>query len=280
MIVILGADGMLGRAFSIFYGNRALCLTRNDCDFTDYSKLTELLNSIECSLIINCAAIIDFGYIEEFERKAFEVNALLPYQISKYCERRKCQFVHISTDHFYIDTLEKHCESSSIVLVNKYAEQKFVAEQLVLNANPTSLVVRASILGFKDLDGSTFIEWILRTVKNKKSINGFDDAITSSIETGLLCFYVDKAIAQNLSGIYNIGTQKPYSKYELISAIINTLGLKDIVLNKRSVKTLAVVRANNCGLDSRKYAQKTGLILPTMNQVVSNLKVREFYNEI
>ena len=115
---------------------------------------------------------------------------------------------------------------------------------------------------------------------NKKSINGFDDAITSSIDTGLLCFYVDKAIAQNLSGIYNIGTQKPYSKYELISAIINTLGLKDIVLNKRSVKTLAVVRANNCGLDSRKYAQKTGLILPTMNQVVSNLKVREFYNEI
>ena len=280
MIVILGADGMLGRAFSIFYGDRAICLTRNDCDFTDYSKLTELLNSIDCSLIINCAAIINFGYIEEFERSAFEVNALLPYQISKYCKKKKCQFVHISTDHFYVDKLEKHCESSSIALVNKYAEQKFVAEQLVLNANPESLVVRASILGFKDLDGGTFIEWILRTVKNKKSINGFDDAITSSIDTGSLCFYVDKATVQNLSGIYNIGTQKPYSKYELIGAIINKLGLKEVVLNKRSVKTLMVVRANNCGLDSRKYAQKTGLTLPTMNQVVGNLKVSEFYNEI
>ena len=280
MIVILGADGMLGRAFRVFYGARALYLTRKDCDFTNFAKLTDVLNSIECSLLINCAAIIDFGYIEEFGEKAFEVNALLPYKLSKYCERRKCQFVHISTDHFYRDTLKQHSESSPVILVNKYAKQKFVAEQLVLNVLPTSLIIRTSILGFKDLDGSTFIEWILRKIKNEKSINGFYDSITSSVDTGLLCFYVDKAISLNLSGIYNIGTDKPYSKYELINTIINILELKDIDLNKRSIKTLSVLRANNCGLDSSKYVQKTGLSLPTMNKVVNNLKVREFYNEI
>ncbi len=280
MIVILGANGMLGRAFSMFYGDRALCLTRSDCDFTDYLQLTSVLDSIECSLVINCAAIIDFAYIEEFEIKAFEVNALLPYKLSKYCKKRKCQFVHISTDHFYTDERDKHFENSPVVLVNKYAEQKFLAEQLVMNINPSSLVVRTSILGYKSLDGSTFIEWILKTIKNEKSINGFHDAITSSIDTGLLCFYIDKALSFNLSGVYNIGSQEPYSKYELIKCIINSLDRSDVVLKKRSVKTLAVKRANNCGLDSTKYYRETGLRLPTMNQVVLNLKVKEFYGEI
>jgi dTDP-4-dehydrorhamnose reductase len=280
MIVILGADGMLGRAFSKLYGTHAIGLTRNDCDFVDFIKLTELLDSIDCSVVINCAAIIDFGYIEEFEKKAFEVNSLLPGQISQYCERRKCQFIHISTDHYYTDKLAKHCEKSPVVLLNKYAEQKFVAEQLVLNANPASLVIRASVLGFKNLDGSTFIEWILKTLKNEKSINGFYDAITSSIDTDLLCFYIEKAISNNLSGIYNIGTQEPYSKYELINAIINEIGLKDISLNEQSIQTLSVLRANNCGLESNKYVHRIGLNMPTMDQVVQNLNVKEVYSEI
>ena len=79
MFVVLGADGMLGRAFRQYYGSSAVYLTRNDCDFTDYSKLYELLNSIGCSVVINCAAIIDFNYIERFEKKSFEVNSFLPH---------------------------------------------------------------------------------------------------------------------------------------------------------------------------------------------------------
>ena len=71
MIVILGADGMLGRAFRKYYGSRAVYLTRNECDFTNYVELNKLLKSTECSVLINCAAIIDFNYIERFEEKSF-----------------------------------------------------------------------------------------------------------------------------------------------------------------------------------------------------------------
>ena len=271
---------MLGRAFREYYGSRALYLTRNDCDFTDYSRLYELLNSLACSVVINCAAIIDFNYIERFEKKSFEVNSLLPYHISEYCAGGNVKCVHISTDHFYVDNLESHSESSSVSLVNKYAEQKFVAEQLVLNACPKSLVVRASLLGYKNLDGTTLVEWILKTLKYKESISGFYDAITSSVDVAELCVQVDKAISQNLSGIYNIGTKLPYSKYDLIKAVIVELGLKDILLEKKSVDSLAVSRANNCGLDISKFANDSLSELPTLIQVVKNLNLEEVYNDI
>ena len=280
MIAVLGADGMLGKAFQQFYGSRALYLTRNDCDFTDYSKLYELLNSIECSVVINCAAIIDINYIERFEKKSFEVNSLLPHHISQYCEGDNIKFVHISTDHFYADNLDKHNEISPVSLVNKYAEQKFIAEQLILNACPKSLVVRTSLLGYKNLDGTTLVEWILKTLKYKKSISGFYDAITSSVDVAELCFQIDGAISQDLSGIYNIGTKLPYSKYDLIEAVILELGLTDISLIKKSVDSLAVSRANNCGLDISKFEKDTLSDLPTLDQVIKNLKLEEVYNEI
>ena len=271
---------MLGRAFRQYYGSRALYLTRNDCDFTDYSKLYELLNSIGCSVVINCAAIIDFNYIERFEEKSFEVNSLLPHHISQYCAGRNIKCVHISTDHFYVDNLVVHSESSPVSLVNKYAEQKFVAERLVLNACPKSLVVRASLLGYKNLDGTTLVEWILKTLKYKKMISGFYDAITSSVDVAELCVQVDKAISQDLSGIYNIGTKLPYSKYDLIEAVISELRLTDILLEKKSVDSLAVSRANNCGLDIGKFAKDSLSDLPTLGQVIKNLNLEEGYNDI
>ena len=271
---------MLGRAFRKYYGSRALYLTRNDCDFTDFSRLFELLSSTGCSVVINCAAIIDFDYIERFEKKSFEVNSLLPYHISQYCAGGNIKCVHISTDHFYVDNIDIHSESSPVSLVNKYAEQKFVAERLVLNAFPESLVVRASLLGYKNLDGTTLVEWVLKTLKYKKSISGFYDAITSSVDVAELCVQIDKAISQNLSGIYNMGTKLPYSKYDLIEAMILELGLTDILLKKKSVDSLAVPRANNCGLDIRKFANDSLSDLPTLGQVIKNLNLEEFYNDI
>ena len=271
---------MLGRAFRRHYGTSAVYLTRNDCDFTDYIKLYELLNSIGCSVVINCAAIIDFNYIERFEEKSFEVNSLLPHHISQYCASRNIKCVHISTDHFYADNLDVHSESSPVSLINKYAEQKFVAERLVLNACPKSLVVRASILGYKNLDGTTLVEWILKTLKYKKMISGFYDAITSSVDVAELCVQVDKAISQDLLGIYNIGTKLPYSKYDLIEAVISELRLTDILLERKSVNSLAVSRANNCGLDIGKFARDALSDLPTLGQVIKNLNLEEGYNEI
>lgn len=280
MIVILGADGMLGRAFRSFYGSRAVYLTRNDCDFTDYNKLNERLNLIRCSVVINCAAIIDFKYIERFEEKSFEVNSLLPHHISQFCASHNIKYVHISTDHFYNDNLNVHNEDSPVSLVNKYAEQKFVAEQLVLNACPKSMVIRASILGYKNLDGTTLLEWILKTLKYKKLINGFYDAFTSSVDVTELCVQIDNAISQDLSGIYNIGTKLPYSKYDLIEAVILELGLTDIFLMKKSVSSLCVPRANNCGLDISKFVKDASSVLPTLDQVIKNLNLEEVYNEI
>ena len=280
MIVILGSDGMLGRAFASLYGSNAICLTRSDCDFTNFTSLERILNSIECSVLINCAAIVDMEFVESFEKEAYDINTLLPFNLARYCNKRGCKFVQISTDHYYIGNLKQHCETSPVTLVNKYAMQKFTAEHLVLNSFRESLVVRTSILGYKNLDGKTFIEWVLKTLKDQKKINGFHDAITSSIDVASLCIYVEKAIYKSLSGIYNIGTLDPYSKYALIRAIIDELELTDIVLSRSSITSLPLNRANSCGLNCNKYFEATETVLPTMHQIVKKLNLKDTFKRI
>lgn len=280
MIVILGSDGMLGRAFASLYGSNAICLTRNDCDFTNFLSLERILNSIEFSVLINCAAIVDMEFVERFEKEAYDVNTLLPFNLARYCNKRGCKFIQISTDHYYIGPIKKHCETSPVTLVNKYAIQKFNAEYLVLNSFRESLVIRTSILGYKNFDGKTFIEWILKTLKYQKKINGFDDAFTSSIDVASLCIFVKKAVHKSLSGIYNIGTRDPYSKYVLIQAIVNELELTDIVLKRSSIKSLHLNRANSCGLNCDKYFKATKMALPTMDQIIKKLNLKDTFKRI
>lgn len=280
MIVILGSDGMLGRGFGNLYGSSAVCLTRADCDFTNFTRLKRILNSTECSVLINCAAIVDIEYAESFEREAYDVNTLLPFNLAKYCNERGCKFVQISTDHYYLDSVKQHCENSPVTLVNKYAIQKFTAEQLVLNSYRESLVVRTSILGYKNLDGKTFMEWVLKTLKWQKKINGFNDAFTSSIDVASLCIFVENAIYKGLSGIYNIGTREPYSKYALIQAVIDELELADIVLKKSSIKSLSLNRASSCGLNCDKYSEATEMVLPTMYETIKQLNLEDTFKKI
>ena len=281
MLVVLGADGMLGRAFRKYYhDDNILFLTRNDCNFTNSNKLISILNTVNCSAIINCAALIDINEVEEFPDKAFEINTMLPFMLAKYCSKSGAKLVHISTDHFYNDDMQSHKENDPVTLLNKYAEQKYIAESLVLHQSSRSLIIRTSIIGYKNLDGNTFVEWILKTLKNEKSITGFSDAFTSSIDVDLLCVYIDKAIKKNLSGIYNIGTKEPYSKLKFIEAVINELQLDKFILYKDSVKKLKVIRANNCSLNTNKFSTIMNLDMPNMNDIICNLKIKEFYNEI
>lgn len=281
MIAILGANGMLGRFFVKFYGKEAIPVTRKDCDFSNIKQLIRHLDSKNFSTLINCAANIDINYIEQHHEDTFYINCILPNKIATYCKERSIKFVHISTDHYYKDKILKHTEKHPITLLNKYAEQKFIAENLIFYSNSNSLIARTSIIGTKNFDGKTFLEWIIKTIKEEKIIHGFIDAYTSSIDSNFLCYLIDKSLSKKLSGVYNYGSNEPYTKYNLIKYIIKILELDcDITLKKQSVNTLKVDRANNCGLNCDKLVNSLGIEMPKMQDVIENINVREIYEKI
>lgn len=279
MILVVGANGLVGSTFRRILGDSARYLTRSDCDFQDTAMLLRKVELSKCTTIINCAAIVSFDGIESDLYTSFSINSLLPYTLSSYCSDKNLKYVHISTDHFFDDALDAHDEACGVSLLNNYAEQKFVAESLILNTNNEALVVRTSMLGFKADRSHTLMHWILSTLKYKSEIDGFVDSITSSIDVDTLCGTILQLLKIRECGLYNIGCNHTYSKYELIKRCAEITGS---VCNIRSskVSALKVPRSKNCGLDVNKVESTLGIKMPDLKSALTTLKVQEYYEKL
>jgi dTDP-4-dehydrorhamnose reductase len=281
-VLIMGSKGMLGKAFirSTGHNFNIIPASREDFDFTDRDRLYEFLDLKRPVVVVNAAANINLADCENNPVSSSKINVRFVHDLSAWCALNETILVHISTDHFYDYGNDlSHIETDEVKLLNEYSRQKYRAEQIALEAS-NSLVLRTSILGYRYSGGKTFVEWILSTIKNEKSISGFVDAYTSSIDVNSFVHIVFLCIEQGLSGVYNIGTSEVYSKYNLIQEIIVRLGYPDVQLKSAKASQLSPKRANCCGLDVGKLERSLGISLPTLGMVVDKLYIQENYNEI
>lgn len=284
MIVVLGANGTLGREFVRVLGNKCVGLSRADFDFLEETKLESRLQEINPSIIINCAAVVSLARVSEYPNYSFKVNALLAQRLALYCasSEKKTKLLHISTDHFFnSDNLfAKHSEEHPVTLYNDYASQKYVAEQLILSSLPSALVVRTSLLGIRNMDGTTLVEWMLKTLKYEKEIIGYFDAVTSAIPATILVELAIAGLDKNLKGLYNIGSVEPYTKLDLVREVVAFLDLKNISVVAKAQPHTQLLRAKSCGLDSARFSEAVGSPLPSFPEFLTEMALDEIYEKI
>ena len=76
------------------------------------------------------------------------------------------------------------------------------------------------------MDGTTLVEWMLKTLKYEKEIIGYFDAVTSAIPATILVELAIAGLDKNLKGLYNIGSVEPYTKLDLVREVVAFLDLK------------------------------------------------------
>lgn len=278
----MGSQGMLGKAFVRSSGHRFNIIeaSRDNFDFTIKTKLYEFLDIERPHVIINVAANINILYCEENASDTYKINVEFVQNLAEWCAFNNALLVQISTDHFYDHGGRlAHKEIDEIRILNEYARQKYLAEKIAIQTCQ-SLVLRTSILGYRYLGKSTFMEWLLKTIKNESSISGFVDAYTSSIDVDSFVDVALLCVDSRLTGCFNIGCAEVYSKYDLIKGVIAKLDNADIFLKSTNVSELFPKRASCCGLDVKKIQHELGISLPSLNMVIENLKVQENYNEL
>lgn len=252
-----------------------------EVDFlTDVEKIVDIIKSEKPNIVINSAAIINLKECEEYPCKAFLVNAHLPNLIEKACRETGSYIVQISTDHYYIEDIDRqHTETDCVTLLNEYAKSKFFGEKYVLNYE-NSLVVRTNIVGYRNKKNEpTFIEWVLESLLANKTITGFDDFYTSSIDVYHFTEILLELIEKKEKGIINIASTDVLSKYEFIYRFAKILGKENFVLKgKINHQIQEVKRANSLGLDVSKLK---GLLeknkIPSSQEVIH--KLAEKYKE-
>lgn len=282
LTLVMGSSGMLGQAL-MRVDNKNFVIkscSRSDFDFTNRDKLLNFLDTNKPQIVINAAANINLDYCESYPYEAEKINVDFVKNLSEWCLKNDSVLAHISTDHFYDYGADfAHHEDDKVVILNEYAKQKYASEQIALQ-NKKSLVIRTSIIGYKNSKKLTFIEWVLSTIKHKNEIAGFTDAYTSSIDVDSFVEILLLSLEGRLVGIYNIGAVEVYSKYDLIKKIIDTLNLPNIILEASSVKELHTSRASCCGLNIKRIEEDLSIKMPSLVDIIKRLKIEENFNDL
>lgn len=283
-LLIIGSTGMLGQSLMKEAQRRKLRvvgISRHDKDYpldiTNDVLLEQALCETRPDVIINAAAIIKLDICDLHPSLAYLTNARAVNVMANIAKKLNAFFVQISTDHYYTgDKDRKHSESDPITLVNEYARTKYAGECFALT-HKNSMVVRTNVIGFRNNDDNpTFVEWVIRSLKNAVPMTLFSDNYTSGIDVRQFTPILFDCIEKERTGVLNISSRDVFSKKELIESIATKLSLS--LRHAKSGKMRGVIRstrAESVGLDVSNAESLVGYHLPSFDDVVSSI-AREY----
>lgn len=222
MIVIIGATGQLGTAFSALLPE-AMLLDQPDIDLIDLDRTLSTLDDLGPSLLINCAAYTAVDAAETDEATAYAVNATAVAAMAEWCAEHEAGFVTFSTDYVFDGTADRpYVESDPTRPINAYGRTKAAGEKLALAANPMTLVIRTSWL----ISGThrNFVTAILERARSG-AVEVVDDqhgcpTIADDLAAGTL-----RAVDSHAAGIVHLTNQGATTWYGLARKAVELAGL-------------------------------------------------------
>ena len=235
-LLITGGKGQLATAFKSNFKSDfdLLSLDSNELDITDKLEVESILVKFKPDIVLNCAAYTNVDGAENDFKKANEVNSVAVRNIlSKF----DGLFVQISTDYIFDGKNGPYSEFASSNPINKYGLSKLNGEEIALKMSNHLILIRANVI-FDLNSKSSFLDWVIRSLKNKKEISVVNDQYGNPIWSVDLAKIIFQLIKNDEKGIFNVGTDKIISRYEFAKLIANEWSLDVNLIKPISTKSL------------------------------------------
>lgn len=239
-VLITGAAGMVGTAFSSLLHGNATELTRTGLDVADEAAVRRAVAAMSPGLILNCAASTDVDRCETDEQYALAGNVAGPRNLARAAAACGARLVHFSTDYVFDGNKgTAYVESDPTGPLSGYGRTKLQGEEAVRAALPDALIVRTSwVYGPARSAGhaASFPEkvlgWARREMEAAKTERrGLQPIRVVSDQKGSPTFAADLAaavlvlIARGASGTIHLGGSGCASRYEQARAVLEAAGL-------------------------------------------------------
>jgi dTDP-4-dehydrorhamnose reductase len=284
-ILVTGANGQLASEIksiaSHFPLYQFLFTTKEDLPIENKEAVKLFFEKHQIDYCINCAAYTAVDKAESEKEKAFLINADAVGEMASVCKDHQSKFIHISTDYVYDGSKEMALkEDDAVAPLNVYGWSKLKGEELALNRNPTSLIIRTSWV--YSSFGNNFVKTMLRLFKEKDEINVVADQYGSPTYAAdlaqviMLCVQRMEA-GENFSGIVNFSNSGITTWYEFAVAIKNLVNsnCKINPIPTSSYKT-AATRPQHSVLDTSKIKNLIQIDIPfwqdSLKKCISELK--------
>ncbi|WP_214796792.1 sugar nucleotide-binding protein [Exiguobacterium sp. s5] len=220
-ILVLGGTGMAGHTISLYFkesGHNVAVLSRNKVDYcesiigdvTNFAEIEKIIVKGEYDAVINAVGILNAD-AENNKSNAVLLNSYLPHFLSDLTKNTKTKIIHMSTDCVFSGKDGSYSENALKDGDTFYDRSKALGEL----DNNKDLTFRNSIIG-PDMkrDGIGLFNWFM---KQEGKVQGYTKAIWTGVTTLTLAKAMEKALDENLSGLYNLVNNDVINKYELLT---------------------------------------------------------------
>lgn len=287
-VLITGANGMLGGTLVPLLESHHYVVIRHGltsqaqvrADLTDVDQTVEVLNQTCPDVIVNLAAATNVDECERHPQLAYRANVRIVENLTRWINKSKapCHLVHISTDHVY-DGLGPHNEDQ-ILLTNYYAFSKYAGE--LVAATVPSTIIRTSFFGPSHSPGRiSFSDWIVNAISRGKRISVFEDILFSPLSLDRLAKFIELAIEQKSTGVFNVGSRDGWSKADFAFTLAKALNLSVDVLDRgpSTAAHLDAYRPKDMRMECNRFETMFNVCLPTLDEEIQSMRC-QYHHEI
>jgi dTDP-4-dehydrorhamnose reductase len=181
-IAIVGAAGMLGRAFAEACERRGLAyvaLSRLDLDIMNPGSVRCAIARVKPWAIVNAAGYVRVDTAERDRAACRRANAVGPAVLAATCRQSGIRLLTFSSDLVFDGNQRvPYVESNSVSPLNIYGRTKVEAERRVLALLPDALVVRTSAC-FGPWDRQNFVTRALSALASGQGFRAPADEVVS-----------------------------------------------------------------------------------------------------
>lgn len=227
MILVVGANGMLGRDLMACAGSDARGIDIDQLDITSLEDTLQVLSDLKPDTVVNCAAFTNVDGCETDIETAMQVNGEGVAHLAIATRAIDARLVHISTDYVFDGRKgEPYVEDDAPHPLNVYGESKLAGE---MNAvfNPRHLIVRTQWL--YGVHGRNFVETMLRLAGEQDELTVVDDQTGSPTWTVDLAQAILALLKGEHTGIYHAANSGYCTWNEFARAVFEEAGIDRVV---------------------------------------------------
>ena len=228
-IIVTGANGQLGREIRELAPGYPdfdfVFLTKEELPIQDAARILQFFEANRPIACINCAAYTAVDKAESEQELAYAVNGTATGLLAAACSSTGARLFHVSTDYVF-DGLSATPlkEGDPTDPINVYGASKLQGEQLALQLNKDTVIVRTSWV-YSEF-GNNFVKTMIRLMKERPSINVVNDQIGSPTYAADLALVLVQIATGSpfVPGIYHYSNEGSLSWYDFAVAIKELTG--------------------------------------------------------
>ncbi len=276
-VALIGANGFLAQNLYKRFSknNKFYLLGKNGseifCEYNKIDSIKEIINKYKFDVIINCVGYTKIDNVEIEKELCFKLNVITVQNIVQAIKEANIKpfLIHFSTDHLY--NKKGYSLENNFELINYYSLSKYYSEFFASQIK--SVILRTNFFGFSyHKTKSSFSDWIINRLSNKKIINSFNDIYFNPLNFDTLANLIELIVIKKIPGIYNLGSNNGFSKDKFIKKLCQHKSFDSNLIKTKNSKGFFIVhRPKDMRMNINKFEKVYKIKLPNLSDEILKL---------